>query len=226
MNSETLSKRIGVAVIAWTVIALVLLSGWGWDRLGAFAESWPRSLLLPVWLGLSIYGAWCDTRTSHSGGKREIRWHRRILWVIFPILLAWFVVLPIADRRGIGIVTGEVIRWLGLGLFAASLLLRIESIRSQGKQFSMHVALQDGHRLATGGPYRWVRHPAYLSFIGMVLGISLVFGNVLLGLAMTLINTFWLSGRMRDEEMLMLEEFGEEFSRYRRKTRKLIPFVY
>ena len=226
VNSETLSKRIGIAVITWTVIALVLLSGWGWDKLGAFAESWPRSLLLPLWLGLSIYGAWCDTRTSHSGGKREIRRHRRILWVIFPILLAWFVVLPIADRRGIGIVNSEVIRWLGLGLFAASLLLRIESIRSQGKQFSMHVALQEGHRLATGGPYRWVRHPAYLSFIGMVLGISLVFGNVLLGLVMTVINTFWLSGRMRDEEMLMLEEFGEEFSRYRRKTRKLIPFVY
>jgi len=226
VNSENLSKRIGTAIITWTLISLVLLSGWGWDRLGDFVESWPRSLLLPVWLGLSVYGAWCDTRTSHSGGKREIRRHRRILWVIFPILLAWFIALPMADRHEFGVIKGQALRWLGLLLFAVSLLLRIESIRAQGKQFSMHVALQEGHRLATGGPYRWVRHPAYLSMIGMVLGISLVFGNVLFGLAMTVMNALWLGGRMHDEEMLMLEEFGEEFSRYRERTRKLIPFVY
>jgi protein-S-isoprenylcysteine O-methyltransferase Ste14 len=62
--------------------------------------------------------------------------------------------------------------------------------------------------------------------VGMVLGISLVFGNVFLGLVMTVMNALWLRGRMHDEEMLMLEEFGEEFSRYRERTRKLIPFVY
>jgi protein-S-isoprenylcysteine O-methyltransferase Ste14 len=32
--------------------------------------------------------------------------------------------------------------------------------------------------------------------------------------------------RIRDEEKLLLEEFGVEFSRYARQTRKLIPFVY
>jgi len=217
---------MSTAVITWTLISLVLLSGWGWYALGAFAESWPRLLLLPVWLGLSLYGAWCDTRTSHSRGRREVRRHRQILWVIFPIFLVWFIALPIADHRGVGTVNNEMVRWPGLVLFAASLLLRIESIRSQGKQFSMHVALQEGHKLATGGPYRWVRHPAYLSVIGMVLGISLVFGNVILGVAMILINALWLSGRMRDEENLMLEEFGAEFSGYRAKTKKLIPFVY
>lgn len=129
------------------------------------------------------------------------------------------------DRRVLGTVNSEVVRWAGLSVFAASLLLRIESIRAQGKQFSMHVALQEGHKLATGGPYRWVRHPAYLGVIGMVLGLSLLFGNVLLAVLMTVINTLWLNGRMRDEEMLMQEEFGSEFSRYRARTKKLIPFV-
>ena len=131
-----------------------------------------------------------------------------------------------SDRGGLGTVNSERVRWVGLSLFAASLLLRIESIRAQGKQFSMHVALQEGHKLATGGPYRWVRHPAYLGVIGMVLGLSLVFGNLILAVLMTVINTLWLNGRMRDEEMLMQEEFGGEFSRYRTKTKKLIPFVY
>jgi protein-S-isoprenylcysteine O-methyltransferase Ste14 len=204
----------------------VLLSAWGWGALRDFAQSWPRVLLLPVWLGLSIYGACRDTHTSHSRGKREIHRHRRILWLILPILVVWFIVLPTADRYGLGVFDSFVIRWLGLLLFAVSLLLRIESIRAQGKQFSMHVALQEGHRLATDGPYHWVRHPAYLSMIGLVLGISLVFGNVVVGLVMTVIIVFWLSDRMRDEELLLLDEFGDEFCHYRQRTKKLIPFLY
>ena len=204
----------------------MLLSGWGWKGVEQFAQSWPRTLLLPVWLGLSIYGAWCDTRTSHSGGKKEIRRHRQILWLILPLLLVWFIALPAADRHSIGVFGSPALRWLGLLVFAASLLLRIESIRAQGKQFSMHVALQHGHRLTTAGPYGWVRHPAYLSMIGIVFGISLVFGNVFAGLVMTIITSIWLSGRMRDEEMLLLDEFGDEFSRYRQRTKKLIPFLY
>ena len=54
MNSETLSKRIGIAVISWTVIALVLLSGWGWDKLGPPVVA--PGLLLPLAGAIHL---WC-----------------------------------------------------------------------------------------------------------------------------------------------------------------------
>ena len=69
----SLGSRILHAIIKWFVITLFLLSFWGWDRIGLFACEPARLLLPPVWLGLSLYGAWRDTRTSGSGGKNEIR---------------------------------------------------------------------------------------------------------------------------------------------------------
>jgi protein-S-isoprenylcysteine O-methyltransferase Ste14 len=106
------------------------------------------------------------------------------------------------------------------------LLFRIEAIRAQGKQFSLAVAVQEGHKLATHGPYRLVRHPAYTGVIGMVLGLSLVFASVRVGLIMTLVTWFWLRARMRDEEKLLMEEFGEEYAVYRKKTPTFVPFIY
>src|SRR5206468_612420 len=133
--SMNLPKRIGLAFFIWLVVSLALVSAWGWDQLRTFAGEWPRAFLLPAWLVLSFYGASCDTRTSSSGGKREIRRHRQMLWMIFPLLLAWFIYLPFADRYGIGTISSRPTRWVGLVLFATSLLLRIEAIRAQGKQF-------------------------------------------------------------------------------------------
>jgi protein-S-isoprenylcysteine O-methyltransferase Ste14 len=104
--------------------------------------------------------------------------------------------------------------------------LRIESIRAQGPQFSCAVAIQEQHRLTTRGPYRWMRHPAYTGVIGIIAGTSLVFANLLAAVITTGLVWIWMETRIRDEEKLLLDEFGIEFSRYARQTRKLIPFVY
>jgi protein-S-isoprenylcysteine O-methyltransferase Ste14 len=219
-------SRVLLAFLTWTVLALVLLSGWGWDQIHSFADQRARTLLLPAWLVLSVYGACRNTRTSASGGKKEIRSHRHVIWIMVPLMAVWFVYLPYADRHSLGTSSNDAVRWGGLVLFAASLLFRIEAIRAQGKQFSLAVAVQEGHKLATHGPYRLVRHPAYTGVIGMVLGLSLVFASVRVGLIMTLVTWFWLRARMRDEEKLLMEEFGEEYAVYRKKTPTFVPFIY
>ena len=196
--SETmvLAKRLLRAVCFWAVISLVMLSAWGWQKMSKFSDQLPRALLMPVWLGLASYGAIIDTRTSASGGKWEVRKHRRFFWqVALPVLSIWFLYLPFADSHQLGINTAGWIRWAGLIVFTVSMGLRIEAIRAQGPQFSMAVAIQEGHRLATHGPYRMVRHPAYLGVIGIILGISLVFANLLVGILMSIFVWIWMEAR-------------------------------
>jgi len=118
------------------------------------------------------------------------------------------------------------LRWLGLALFGIAYWLRIESIRAQGPQFSCAVAIQKEHRLTTTGPYRWMRHPAYTGVIGIIAGLSTVFVNPVAAVTMTGLVWIWMETRIRDEEKMLLAEFGLEFSGYARRTRKLIPFVY
>lgn len=223
---QSLASRLLHATLTWLVIALILCTSWGWDdRLGFTAEP-ARLALLLVWLGLCWYGAQANTRTSSAGGKNEIRKHRKFFWFLIPVLLGWFVYLPLADRHHIATSNSAFVRWLGLAVFGVTYWLRIESIRAQGPQFSCAVAIQEKHRLTTSGPYRWMRHPAYTGVIGIVAGTSLVFANPLAAVVMTGIVWAWMEMRIRDEEKLLLVEFGQEFSRYAQQTRKLIPFVY
>jgi len=223
---QSLANRLAHATITWLVIAVVLWTGWGWDDGTGFIAEPARSALLLVWLGLCWYGAQAKTRTSNACGKNEIRKHRQVFWLVLPVLMGWFVYLPYADRHQIATSNSAFVRWLGLAIFGVAYWLRIESIRAQGPQFSCAVAIQEQHRLTTSGPYRWMRHPAYTGVIGIIAGASLVFANPLAAVVMTGLVWFWMETRIRDEERLLLEEFGLEFSRYARQTRKLIPFVY
>ncbi|MFQ6001259.1 MAG: methyltransferase family protein [Anaerolineae bacterium] len=73
--------------------------------------------------------------------------------------------------------------------------------------------------LVTKGPYRWCRHPLYLSFMLIVLGIDLMFGSpmgVLATLFLALpsaIYRAWL------EERALADRFGQEWEAYKERTR-------
>ena len=221
-----LARRLVRALMTWVVLMALMLSAWGWNRLAGFGTEWPRLLLPFVWLIFSLYGAWRDTQTSSSEGKNEVRNHRRMLLFFLPVFVLWFFYLPYSDQRADPAFSSTPLRWVGLVFFAIALLLRIEAIRAQGKQFSYAVTIQDGHQLALQGPYRWIRHPAYLGVIGMFCGLSWVFARFELGLLMALLVWLWMESRIRDEEKLLLEEFGRDYAHYRQKTAKLVPFVY
>jgi protein-S-isoprenylcysteine O-methyltransferase Ste14 len=219
-------KRLFRAFLIWVFLIALMLSAWGWNRISGFRDELPRFLLPLVWLILSLYGAWNDTQTSGSRGRNEVRRHRKVFLFLLPIFVLWFFYLPYSDHDSDDTFSCTTLRWVGLGLFAGSLLLRIEAIRAQGKQFSCAVAIQDGHQLTLQGPYRWIRHPAYLGVIGMFWGISWVFARIELGLFMALLVWLWMESRIRDEEKLLLQEFGQAYASYRQKTAKLLPLVY
>ncbi|MDR4460322.1 MAG: hypothetical protein MRJ67_07360 [Nitrospirales bacterium] len=74
------------------------------------------------------------------------------------------------------------------------------------------------------GPYRWVRHPMYISVLlvtlAWMLGSPLPYRLLLwVGLVMT------LSVKLRYEERLLMERFPE-YDGYRGQTKRLIPFVW
>jgi len=79
-------------------------------------------------------------------------------------------------------------------------------------------------RLVVHGPYRWVRHPMYTSVLVMTLAWMvehpLPFRMVLwVGLVVTL----WV--KLGYEEQLLLTRFPS-YERYRKGTKRLIPFLF
>jgi protein-S-isoprenylcysteine O-methyltransferase Ste14 len=82
--------------------------------------------------------------------------------------------------------------------------------------------LDQGHRLCTRGPFRYVRNPIYLACDLLALGSFLWLPN-----EATLVGFVFmhLGGelRARAEEKVLTEAFGDDYRRYRESTGRFLP---
>lgn len=165
------------------------------------------------------------TRGNLSSGRREDVKNR---WIIPPLVILGFVLawLPAyTDRRDIGTIDGDAVRYLGLALFVVGSILRIAAVFVLGRRFSGLVAIQEDHELVTTGLYRVIRHPSYLGLLLGLFGWVLVFRSAI-GVLVSLLLIPPLVARMNSEEALLESEFGPRYADYRRRTWRLLPFLY
>ena len=93
-----------------------------------------------------------------------------------------------------------------------------------GRNWSGVVTLKEGHELVEGGPYRFVRHPIYTGILTMFFATALALGHLAgFAAALLVLASFWI--KLRDEERLMLQQFPERYAAYRRRAKRIIPFV-
>ncbi|HUI40249.1 MAG TPA: isoprenylcysteine carboxylmethyltransferase family protein, partial [Methanothrix sp.] len=118
-----------------------------------------------------------------------------------------------------------VIQATGVVLCAAGITFAIWARYILGTNWSRNPEIKVGHELVTAGPYRFVRHPIYTGIILAILGSSLVDGRLrdLVLLAMVTLAFFM---RSRIEERLMMRQFPEAYSEYKKNVKSLIPFVF
>jgi protein-S-isoprenylcysteine O-methyltransferase Ste14 len=108
-------------------------------------------------------------------------------------------------------------------LSVGSVWLNVVAIRTLGKQWSVAARLREAHKLVTEGPYRVVRHPIYAANFGLLLATGLAFSR--LGPLLLASLAFWIGSviRVRGEERLLREAFGEEYEAYARRVPALFP---
>lgn len=77
--------------------------------------------------------------------------------------------------------------------------------------------------LVTKGPYRFCRHPQYLSFIIMILGFDIMFRSII-GVVFTLTLSIPSAVyRARVEDRLLKDKFGKEWENYADRVGFLLP---
>ena len=100
------------------------------------------------------------------------------------------------------------------------------AVHTLGKEWSLTARLVEGHKLATSGPYAFVRHPIYTGMLGMLVATGLAMSHwaaLLVALVIFFIGT---TIRVRSEERLLREAFGEQFENYVRNVRAIVPGLY
>jgi protein-S-isoprenylcysteine O-methyltransferase Ste14 len=160
-----------------------------------------------------------------GSGQREDRSNR---WIFAPILLLTIVLAwlpPYLDGRDLWTLQQPIIPYVGLALFILGGVLRLAPVFALGRRFSGLVAIQQGHRLKTDGLYRYIRHPSYVGLLVNCTGLVLIF-RCWLGLFLVVGFLAILLARIKAEEALLASTFGEEYDAYRRRTWRLVPWLY
>ena len=108
---------------------------------------------------------------------------------------------------------GSILYTLGAGLHSWS-------VRVRG-MYAVSWAMSSDHRLIRAPPYSIVRHPSYLGYMLMIVGLTLIWGN-----AVTLVPWIAIPGYYFVsfyEESMLLEQFGEEYRSYMKEVNAFIP---
>lgn len=83
--------------------------------------------------------------------------------------------------------------------------------------------IKQKHTLITTGIYQYIRHPIYLAVAFFLIGMQLTAGSWLFLPIMSAFLAAYFQGKR--EEKILLAHFGEEYRKYMKRTRMLIPFV-
>lgn len=147
-----------------------------------------------------------------------------ILWLAIPFSIATSV--STSYMTEFPITNGVWILYLGEFFILAGIIIRFMIIRSLGKYFTVDVTIKKDHQIKKEGFYRYLRHPSYSFSLLTSLGLGLYLNNWL-SLALAFLPPFFaFIYRIKVEEQVLVEQFGDEYLEYRKKTKKLIPFIY
>jgi protein-S-isoprenylcysteine O-methyltransferase Ste14 len=112
---------------------------------------------------------------------------------------------------------------LGVVLCAGGVATAVWARKTLGENWSSRPSVKAGHELVTSGPYQYVRHPIYFGMLVGVLGTAMVIG--LPGVMIFLVVCVVFATRVRVEEKLMMQQFPDQYTEYRSRTKAIIPYV-
>jgi protein-S-isoprenylcysteine O-methyltransferase Ste14 len=204
------------------------LAGWGLGDVRGFFSN-PARLGLALFILVSAFAAaWQGLVIPEDQGQKEKRVGRQTVFLVLVQLLgaALLVLFGYCDRHGFAVLPeNSWLRFFGLALTVLGGVIMFWSVLNLGRQYSAEVTIQKDHRLIASGLYGIIRHPRYLGLLILVLGSALVY-RAWIGIAADLVLLVTLLWRISDEEKMLHKEFGSEWEAYRKRTRRLLPWIW
>ncbi|KAG1661242.1 Protein-S-isoprenylcysteine O-methyltransferase [Nymphon striatum] len=106
-------------------------------------------------------------------------------------------------------------------------VIRKQAMITAGTNFNHLIQFQrkQDHVLVTHGVYRYFRHPAYVGWFWWSIGTQIVLCNPICAVAYSVAAWKFFSVRIAEEEITLLNFFGQDYVNYQRNVGTGIPFI-
>lgn len=142
-----------------------------------------------------------------------VLWISTFGYLIFPTYFQWASMpLPIG------------LRWFGVVTGVLSSLLIYWTLSSLGKNLTDTVVTRFKATLVTNGPYRWVRHPFYVTAALLMVSVTVLTANWFIGISSVAVLAL-LAVRTPKEEQMLIERFGQQYRDYMATTGRYVPRI-
>jgi protein-S-isoprenylcysteine O-methyltransferase Ste14 len=155
-----------------------------------------------------------------SGDKASI-------WILIIFIgIGYFLSFSIGATK-----IGRIYHWdtfftIGAILTIVGLIIRINSILTLKQYFTYTVTKIENHELIETGLYKNIRHPGYLGQLIIFCRISTSLSNWLSIVLMIIPVLLGYLYRINTEERFMIEQMGQKYIDYQKRTKRLIPIIY
>lgn len=146
-----------------------------------------------------------------------------VVGIVYPTLI---LLAPLMGWLGEGGNIPVQLSWLGLSLMVAGMTVHVVAYRTLGRFYTGTLSIVQNHKLVTQGLYKYVRHPGYFGVLLITFGFGLASANWYVLLVMLIGFCTAYSYRMHAEEKMLNTTLGNEYRRYARRTKRIIPFVF
>ena len=166
-----------------------------------------------------------NVRTTRGKDGAADRGTIRLVWISLAISFttAW---LPVILDFGRLLLLGDWLTWVGAAIMISGIIFRRYVISVLGKYFTANVQIQKDHELIKAGPYRYIRHPAYLGILIVALGLGIALANWISLLLCIVFPVIGVMQRIKVEEKELERYFGKQYQDYRKSTWCIVPYIY
>lgn len=116
--------------------------------------------------------------------------------------------------------------WIGAVLFAGASVLLWKTHQDLGRNWTPTLGIRDEHTLISEGIFKYIRHPMYAAHLLWALAQPLLLHNWIAGFSFLAVVIPHYLLRIGDEEKMMLDKFGDEYSEYMKKTGRFFPKLF
>ncbi len=121
---------------------------------------------------------------------------------------------------------GQATAWVAVGVMVLAFALQLWSMRTLGLLFTASLQAATDQPVVARGPYRVVRHPAYLAQLVFWISFAVASRNLITILVVTSLVVLAYGHRIRTEERMLARSLGERYRAYAAGRARLVPGLW